>query len=212
MAACFQELNPGAANNPPSQAASSNPSPSDDGGASPWELCASPSCDNASGTVPFLQQTPVIYLPDGGTTTDPCVDVEAASTTIRQTYCASCHGPSTGAGQGGFNYVLDDTSLVANTTSSASFPHFVVPGNPYGSYLYVSIAGGQMPPASIPGAPPNPVPTAANLSVLYGWILACFSGPDAGYVTGGGFYGPGADGGPGAGAPSPDAGIDGGGD
>jgi len=141
-----------------------------------------------------MQQTPTIYLPDGGTTDDPCVDVEAMSMSVRQTYCANCHGPGTGAGQGGFNYVLDDPSLTGSVTSNATFTHFVVPGDPASSYLYVSIATGQMPPPSMAGAPANPVPTAADLSVLYGWIVACF--PDAGgYVNGGGYWGPSADGG-----------------
>jgi len=219
LGACFQELDTGAASDPQGQAASGNPSSSQSDGGSPpaglttWDLCGSPSCDNADGTIPYLAQTPTIYLPDGGTTDDPCVDVEAVSMTIRHTYCASCHGPSTGAGQGGFNYVLDDKSLVANTTTSATFPRFIVPGDPYTSYLYVSVAGGQMPPASIPGAPQNPVPTASDLSVLYGWIQACFPGPDAGYVNGGGFYGPGGDGGATVGPTAgTEAGTQGGGD
>lgn len=195
LAACFQELDTNADSDPTSAPGSSSgaqdASPS--AGLSSWQTCQSPSCDDANGTIPFLQQTPAIYLPDGGTTSDPCVDVEAASVSIRQTYCASCHGPGTGAGQGGFDYVLDDPSLLGSSTTSATFPHFVVPGAPSQSYLYVSIASGQMPPASMAGAPSNPVPTASDLSVLYGWILACCPGSDAGYVSGGGgFYGPGA--------------------
>ena len=57
-----------------------------------------------------------------------------------------------------------------------------------------------MPPASIPGGPQYPMPTPADVSVLYGWIQACFSGAGAGYDTSGGFYGPGyEDGGAGGG-------------
>jgi hypothetical protein len=183
--ACFQELNTEAAMDPPGQAADRDASTD----ASSWQLCQSPSCDAVNGTVPFLQQTPTIYLPDGATTEDPCADVETASLTIRQTYCGSCHGTSTGAGQGGFDIVLDDAKLVTTPTGNAMYPHFVAPGDPYGSYLYVAITGGQMPPS---GTPANPAPSAADVSVLYGWILACF--PDAGgYVTGGGDYGPGGD-------------------
>jgi hypothetical protein len=197
LAACFQELDTGAATDPQGGSgggAEASVSEPDDAasaaGLTPWQICQCPSCDEANGTIPFMQQTPAIYLPDGGATNDPCVDVEALSVSIRQKYCAGCHGPGTGAGQGGFNYVLDDPSLVGGVTSNATFPHFVVSGDPSHSYLYVSIASGQMPPPSMAGAPPNPVPTAADLSVLYGWIVACFPGPDAGYVTGGGSYGP----------------------
>ncbi len=205
LGACFQELDPSVDRDAP-QPSSAGTGPSAPGpldaarpaGTTSWEICQSPSCDEPDGAIPFLQQTPAIYLPDGGTTTDPCVDVEAVSMSIRQTYCAGCHGPGTGAGQGGFDYVMDDPSLLGSTTTSATFPRFVVPGDPSHSYLYVSIASGQMPPASMAGAPANPVPTASDLSVLYGWILACCPGGDAGYVSGGGFYGPGA----------PDAGAD----
>jgi Planctomycete cytochrome C len=183
--ACLQELDTDAALDP-ARAAEGDGQGSD---ASSWQACQSPSCDNANGTIPFLQQTPPIYLVDGSTTQSPCTDVESASMQIRATYCGSCHGPTAGAGQGGFNSVLDDALLVTSPTGNAQYPHFVVPGNPYGSYLYVAIAAGQMPPAS---TPPGPAPSAADLSVLYAWILACF--PDAGgYVTGGGDYGPGGD-------------------
>jgi hypothetical protein len=190
VAACIQQVDEGAARDP-DRDASTAVQGSDLADASSWELCQSPSCDDPSGTIPFLTETPPVYLSDGGTATDPCVQVEAASIAMRQTYCASCHGPSTGAGQGGFNYVLDDAMLTSNMTTNATFPSFVVSGNPYTSYLYVSVANGTMPPASIPGGAQNPVPTASDLSVLYGWIQACLPGPDAGYVTGGGDYGPG---------------------
>jgi hypothetical protein len=191
-AACFQQVDSGAASDPADRAGDdASASPADDLDASSWELCASPSCDDPSGTIPFMEQTPVIYLPDGASTADPCVQVESASMAVRQTYCASCHGPSTGSGQGGFNYVLDDTSLTTNMTTNATFTRFVVPGDPYSSYVYVSIANGTMPPAAIPGGPAVPVPTAADVSVLYGWIQACFAGADAGYANGGGLYGPG---------------------
>ncbi len=96
---------------------------------------------------------------------------------------------------------------MGNTTTNATFPHFVVPGDPYNSYLYVAIASGQMPPTSTAGGPANPVPTVSDLSVLYGWITACFS--DAGgYVNGGGDWGPGA----GDGGASADGGASGTGD
>ena len=65
-----------------------------------------------------------------------------------------------------------------------------------------------MPPTAQAGYPVIPRPSASDLSVLYGWIVACVPGPDGGggaYVNGGGSYGPGAgveddDGGASAGA------------
>jgi hypothetical protein len=188
LAACLQELDPDAALDPGAAGASDDAS----GDASTWQTCGSPSCDEPNGTIPFLAQSPAIYLPNGSTTNDPCVDVEAASLAIRQTYCAGCHGPDAGAGQGGFDFVLDDARLLASPTTSPTYPSFVVPGDPYHSYLYVSVASGLMPAASAPGTAPSPIPTASDVSVLYGWIQACFPG-SGGYVTGGGDYGPGAD-------------------
>lgn len=187
MAGCFQELDPGAA---------SGPGLSDGGDEvesldayTTWELCQSPACDLPSGAIPYLDETPPIYLPDGGTTTDPCADVELASMTVRQTYCAQCHeAPST---QGGFGFVLDDGQLAGGA--------LVVPGNPLQSTLYTSVAQGLsgstsgMPPMALAGYPSIPRPTASDLSVLYAWIVACLPGTDAGaYDLGAGDYAPGS--------------------
>jgi hypothetical protein len=189
-AACLQPVNDEAALDPRPRADADAAPPSDLADASSWLECQSPSCDEPGGTIPFLYETPPIYLPDGGSTTDPCAQMEGASVTLRQTYCATCHGAGAGAGQGGFNYVLDDAQLASNMTTSATFPSFVVPGSPYTSYLYVSVASGAMPPASVVGGPQYPVPTAADVSMLYGWIAQCFPGADGGYAAGGGDFGP----------------------
>ena len=191
--ACFQQLDTNADSDPSVhayQAGSAQPSASSaaPSNASTWVLCGSPRCDNADGTVPFVQETPAIYLPDGTSTSDPCVQVEGESMAIRQKYCASCHGPNAGAGQGGMNYVLDDMALVSQKSTNATLPNQVTPGDPYGSNLYVRVANGTMPPVAAAGAPANPRPTAADLSVLYGWITACFG--KNGYVSAEQKYGP----------------------
>jgi hypothetical protein len=189
IAACIQQLDSGAA----ADSADAGASSTNVADATAWELCQSPSCDDPSGAVPFLEQTPVIYLPDGGTTTDPCTEVSGAAETALMTYCGSCHGPGTGAGQGGFNAVMDNAQLQTNTTSSSAFPHYLVPGSPFTSYLYVTVANGTMPPPAVAGGPQNATPSPADISMLYGWIQACFAGDGGagGYDQSGGNYGPG---------------------
>jgi hypothetical protein len=182
----------------------------------PWQLCQSPSCDEIDGAVPVLLDTPPIYLADGSTTTSPCDDVEAESMTIRQTYCAACHEAP--ASQASLGFILNDAQLATALSQTAVLPdggpqRLLAPGSPYSSWLYQSVALGLsgsssgMPPTAQPGYPVIPRPSAAELSVLYGWIVACVPGPDGGggaYVNGGGSYGPGAgvddDGGASAGA------------
>jgi len=200
---CFQELDPDAASGgaltPDGGEAAENAD-----GSTTWEICQSPSCDSPDGDIPFLAQTPLIYLSDGGSTSDPCVAVEQASMAVRQTYCAGCHQAP--ADQGGLSFVLDDgqlTGAVAQTaTSDAGGPQkLVVAGNPAQSMLYVSVAQGLggsqtgMPPLSLAGYPVIPRPSASDVSLLYAWILACFPGA-GGYVTGGVDYAPADDGGP----------------
>jgi len=189
-----------------------------------WQLCQSPSCDQVSGAIPFLDQTPPIYLPDGATTQTPCDDVEQASLALRQTYCGACHQAP--ADQAGINFVLDDQQLVGaqsqTALTDAGTPQpLIVAGDPQHSWFYVRTlqgmggAAGGMPPLAMPGYPAIPRPTASDLSVMYGWILACFPGTDGGaYVFGGGNYAPSsgtgtdADGGS-TGASEPDAGVEG---
>jgi hypothetical protein len=222
VSGCMQELDPDAANGggpgssvdgstgdattaatspaSPARDAAVPPPNEDANGLTTWQLCQSPSCDLISGEVPFLDQTPPIYLPDASTTTDPCVEVEQASLAIRTTYCAGCHQAP--ADQAGINFVLDDTQLVTarsqSATDDAGNPEkLIVSGAPAQSWLYVRTAkglvGGQagMPPPTMPGYPSIPRPTAADLSVLYAWITACAPGADGGgYDLGGGGYAP----------------------
>jgi hypothetical protein len=135
----------------------------------------------------------------GKSTTDPCVAIQAASLVIRQRSCAPCHGPSPSPGLGRFNYVLDDVTLANHSDNEQDGKIMVIPGDPASSYAYqravTGLAGagsGGMPPdpSTLPAylgaaavqANPNIVvyPTAADLSVLYAWILGCMPGADAG--------------------------------
>jgi hypothetical protein len=53
-------------------------------------------------------------------------------------------------------------------------------------------AQGGMPPLTMAGHPTIPRPTAADLSVLYAWIIQCVPGADGGgYAFSGGDYAPG---------------------
>jgi hypothetical protein len=196
---CFQELDPEAASGGGVGEGGEDVTESP-AGLNNWQLCQSPSCDEVSGDIPFLTQTPPIYLPDGGTTTTPCDDVEQASMAIRQTYCAACH--QSPANQAGLDCVLDDQQLVGRPSQTAltdaGTPQLLaIAGNPADSWLYVRVAQGLggvqggMPPLTMAGYPTIPRPTASDLSVLYGWLLACFPGADGGgYVVGGGSYAP----------------------
>ena len=132
-----------------------------------WQVCQSPSCDALDGDVPVLLDTPIIYLPDGGTTSDPCDEVESRSMTIRQTYCAACHEAP--ASQAGLGFILDDGQLSTALSQTAVLPdggpqRLVIPGSPYGSWLYQSVAMGLsgstsgMPPTAQPGYPVIPRP------------------------------------------------------
>jgi hypothetical protein len=168
------------------QSLDSNAASGDDGGEnadalSTWQLCASPSCDLPTGEIPFLDQTPPIYLADAATTVDPCVQIEQASIAVRQTYCASCHEAP--ASQGNLGSILEDTRLLAATAGGQPL---LVPGAPLKSAIYTSVALGirspdaGMPPPALAGHPSIPRPTASDLSVLYAWIAACLPGTDAG--------------------------------
>jgi hypothetical protein len=210
---CLQELDPAAASG--SGLVTGGDDAESPDALTNWQLCQSPSCDLTNGQIPFLEQTPPIYLPDGSTTTDPCVEVELASMTVRQTYCAGCHQAP--ADQGGLSFVLNDGQLASavsqTATDDAGAPaRLVVPGDPRHSTLYASVAAGLsgstsgMPPLTLAGYPSIPRPTASDLSLLYAWITACFPGLDGGaYDLGSGDYAPGSyDAGP---APESDGGA-----
>ena len=122
---------------------------------------------------------------------------------VRQTYCAGCHQAP--ANQGGLGVVLSDSQLVVavsqTATDDAGAPEkLVVAGDPTYSMLYLSVAAGLsgsqsgMPPLALAGYPVIPRPTASDVSVLYGWIVACLPGAGR-YVSGSVDYAPPDDGG-----------------
>jgi hypothetical protein len=207
---CIQQLDTAAIAGSPAPTQTSNQA------LTSWQLCQSPSCDEPDGYVPPLLATPVIYLPDGGTTSDPCDDIEAQSVAIRQTYCAACHASP--ASQGGLGFVLDDEQLAGAYSQTAVLPdggpqRLLIPGDPNDSRLYQRAAAGLsgstagMPPLALPGYPAIPRPSVADVSVLYGWIVACVAdGGGVGYTNGGGDYSPGIDDGGSAGVGVDDGG------
>jgi mono/diheme cytochrome c family protein len=202
IAGCIQELDPGAASGAGLSSVDGGDDADNPDAYTTWQLCQSPACDLPSGDIPYLDQTPLIYLPDGATTTDPCDDVEQASMAVRQTYCAQCHQAP--GGQGGLGFVLDDGQLTGalsqTATDDAGKPErLVIAGDPLHSLLYARVAQGLsgstsgMPPLTLAGYTSIPRPTASDLSVLYAWIVACLPGTDGGaYSPGGGDYAPGS--------------------
>ncbi len=126
-------------------------------------------------------ETPEIELPDGTTTTDPCVSVVQDATTILTTNCAGCHGGGTARqGTPPFDYVLDVEKLKTARSESIADPldaplgfRFLRPGDPEHSRLWRRVAGHEMPPPDTTGLPPLPRPTTSDASVLHSWIKLC---------------------------------------
>jgi hypothetical protein len=159
-----------------------------------YQLCGSPSCSLADNTIPAELATSTILLPEGGTATSACAQVDALSLQIRQRSCAPCHGPPPAAGPNGLNFILSDQQLVSQTQIVGGVA-VVTPGDPLGSLLYqrvlLGLSGsaiqGMPPPASVatgylsPQAQASLVhPTSEDLSILYAWILNCVPGTDGG--------------------------------
>jgi len=162
---------------------------------------------------------------DGSTTTDPCVQIESQSITIRERSCAPCHVAAAGTSKPACVCALTDImsdSFLTSTNSpdytlegGAPYP-FIAPGNPLGSLVYARIAAHTMPPAD-PTAVISPAaaaaivyPSASDISVLYEWIQNCLADGGAYAVN---YYGGGLNGsmcfGPcGEGGASDDGGAD----
>jgi hypothetical protein len=240
---CFQELDKGVTSGGPVVQPGANTignglpdgfgdadltQPCPTGSALCYQICGAPSCANEDATIPTNLATPVIYLPDGSTTTDPCVQVRAEALIVRERSCAACHNAP--ADQGSFDYVLDDAKLVQSVSATYDYPadagggkrRMIIAGDPENSWVYQRIAGGQMPPAPANAShilgPTNPAflslvwPTADDVSVLHEWILNCGPGTDGGAYSSsyyGATYGPGPDGGgsSGGGSGGQDAGL-----
>jgi hypothetical protein len=248
VAGCFQTINDGnigggpqdsVATRPPGNVGSGLPAPFADADVSQqcepgsercYQLCLSPECateDDAGNVVlPPVLQTPVVVLPEGSTSDNPCDDVEARSLQIRRQVCAQCHdtdGPASTL----WHFVLDDQSLITTVPTGLNAP-LVIPGNPTASVLLqkiqLGIAGGQlgMPPSqALASSNVSPqiaativYPTAEDVSLLYAWILNCAPGTDGGAYSPSSYYGGnyGPDGGvgtsAGGGSSAADAGLD----
>jgi hypothetical protein len=168
-------------------------------------LCGSPLCalsgsgspDAMAPPIPQATGVPPIYLADGSTTADPCVQIEAESLAIRAQSCAPCHSAANGSTHAAcacaLSNILDDQAVLAGkspsfTADGGGPASYVVPGDPADSLIYERVAGGSMPPApslaaNILGAQAAAsliYPTPADLSVLNTWILNCVAGTDGG--------------------------------
>lgn len=138
--------------------------------------------DNAGPTTSILPSAPPIGLrveDDNATTTDPCVKTNQDKTEILTVYCAACHSGPADRAQGlpPWNFVLDDQRLVTEEFTREEQPpqHYVIPGDPDHSVLYVRAAIlRDMPPQPTDlGTPRNPAPSLSDFSVLRDWIEHC---------------------------------------
>jgi hypothetical protein len=151
--------------------------PLQDGCFQPLDTAASTGSSSSAQNPPAIAlETPPVSLPDGGTTTDPCVLTTWQATDILRTYCAGCHGggsPGAHQGETPFDFVLDFDKLKVARSTAPGMPRFAVPGFPEASRVYVRVARGEMPPMQPLGLPPLPRPTVSDISVLYEWIASC---------------------------------------
>jgi len=126
---------------------------------------------------------------EGQTTDDACEAVTTSALDVLRRNCAACHGggPGQNLGQPAFDFVLDVTKLLAATSSTVKDPqtmqpvHFLVPGDPDHSRVYVRMYKREMPPGDIVGLPNNPNrPTVSDISVVRDWISQCVGSKPAG--------------------------------
>jgi hypothetical protein len=195
-AGCFQELDPGAASEPPVV-----PGPStfvDSGliyavdGKCPTGMVTGGSDGvNTYGVcIPQDTSTPDIELINDASTPDPCVAVQKQADEVRTTFCAVCHGGGPGQDQGSFHSILDDSldgGLINHVAPSGAIDpttklpfQLIIPGKPEFSRVYQRITAG-LDEHNTSGMPPvgvAPRPTAADCSVLYSWIM-CLGGGDS---------------------------------
>ena len=100
------------------------------------------------------QRPPVEKTPPAAETDPPALARQAHD--ILQTNCHRCHGKD-GAMEGGFNYVLDRSRLIARKK--------IAPGQPEHSMLLRRVVDGEMPPADV-----QPRPGPDEVAVLRQWI------------------------------------------
>jgi len=146
-----------------------------------------PSSDDTEGSGAGLERSPGIELADGSKVNDGCAAVSRQAHDILERSCARCHGgASPGARQGAppFDTVLDTDSLIGKVSVTAKDPdtqlpaRFLVPGDPDHSRIYLRPFNREMPPPDVVGLPPNPRPSASDLSVLRHWIESCVRSTD----------------------------------
>jgi len=130
-------------------------------------------------------ETPAIGITsgdDGMTTDDPCEATNFQAMEILKRNCAGCHGggPGQNLGQPSFDYVLNVPKLLTAVSNTVKDPetkepvHFLVPGQPEKSRVYVRVFQREMPPRDVVGLPENTNrPTVSDISVIHHWISNC---------------------------------------
>jgi hypothetical protein len=132
-------------------------------------------------------ETPAIGITSGdnGMTTDnPCEATSFQVGEILKRNCAGCHGggPGQNLGQPAFDYVLNVSKMLTAVSTSVKDPetkepvHFLVPGEPEKSRVYVRVFQREMPPRDVVGLPENNNrPTVSDISVIHHWISNCLA-------------------------------------
>ena len=111
---------------------------------------------------------------------DPCAKVTQDAMNLLTTKCVPCHTSSNPP----LNFITDVsrlTTVSSPTPSYAPNPHYVVPGKPEDSLIYIRAAINKDMPLQNPLAPSNGL-TVSESSVLREWIASCVPGakPEAG--------------------------------
>jgi hypothetical protein len=131
---------------------------------------------------------PELTLDDGTVVDDACEATRIQAYQILDRTCGNCHGGGApGARQGSppFDTVLDEERMLSIASITAKDPdtlkpsRFLVAGDPEHSRIYVRVQNVEMPPPDIIGLPPNPRPSASDLSVLHHWIKSCIQTSDS---------------------------------
>lgn len=97
----------------------------------------------------------------GGEVPTACVDLTPRVLGVLETNCAKCHGAGSAA-QGGIDYILDITRLIATDK--------VVPGDPEASRIYARMVSPETP---MPPVAETQRPGAADIEAVGKWIEQC---------------------------------------
>jgi len=161
LAACFQEVDTGAALTPPA------PPPTPEG-CVPDEPCITT----------FIAERPIGTLVNGETDTegDACAVTNRQAMDVITTSCAGCHT--------GENPLVDGFDLFDLQGTKKGMAHgqsfagkqlrYLIPGDPNKSLIYYRIEQGSMPMAAQdPSGIAVRRPTISDISLLNGWIKFC---------------------------------------